>query len=86
MPFHECFAHGTKDKYMKAVGGYDHNFIIDRVAAGLAQAAVLEHPESGRQMEVWTTEPCVQVYTKGVVSAMVLYTPEIQPTNIANAK
>ena len=63
MPFHECFAHGTKDKYMKAVGGYDHNFIIDRVAAGLAQAAVLEHPESGRQMEVWTTEPCVQVYT-----------------------
>ncbi len=44
---------------------YDHNFIIDRPAgdASLVRAARVREPKSGRVMEVWTTEPAVQLYT-----------------------
>ena len=44
---------------------YDHNFVIDRPAGdtGLRFAARARHAGSGRVMEVWTTEPGVQVYT-----------------------
>jgi aldose 1-epimerase len=46
-------------------GGYDHNWVLDRTAAGdggLAIAARVEEPTSGRIMEVLTTEPGVQFY------------------------
>jgi aldose 1-epimerase len=43
--------------------GYDHNWVLDRPAEGLALAARLEHPGSGRAMEVFTTEPGVQFYS-----------------------
>jgi aldose 1-epimerase len=44
--------------------GYDHNFVIDQPGgdAPVLAARVVE-PESGRVMEVLTTEPGVQVYT-----------------------
>lgn len=48
---------------------YDHNFVLRRekreVPVGgveLAHAATLASAKSGLQMEVWTTEPCLQVY------------------------
>ncbi|MER6366209.1 aldose epimerase family protein [Kitasatospora sp. NPDC001527] len=46
-------------------GGYDHNWVLrPRPADGSpARAARLEDPVSGRTLEVWTTEPGVQVYT-----------------------
>lgn len=44
-------------------GGYDHNFVLTRTAPGLALAAVVTEPDSGRKMEVWTTEPGVQFYS-----------------------
>lgn len=46
--------------------GYDHNFVIDRsgVADGeLALVAQATDPDSGRMMEVRSTEPGVQLYT-----------------------
>lgn len=44
--------------------GFDHNWILDREpAAGLAHAATLKDPASGRQMTVETTEPGLQFYT-----------------------
>jgi len=43
--------------------GYDHNFVIDRTAPGLALAARAYDPTSGRVLEVDTTEPAVQFYT-----------------------
>ncbi len=46
--------------------GYDHNLILDRASnddGTLVQAATLRDPESGRTMEVWTTEPAVQFYS-----------------------
>lgn len=44
---------------------FDHNFVIDRPAgdSSLRFAARATDPKSGRIMEVWTTEPGVQMYT-----------------------
>lgn len=44
--------------------GYDHNYVINKQEAGtLAFAAKCVEPISGRTLEVYTTEPGVQVYT-----------------------
>jgi aldose 1-epimerase len=48
---------------LKHVGGYDHNYVIDKSPGEMALAALLYEPNSGRVMEVKTTEPGVQVYT-----------------------
>jgi len=43
---------------------YDNNWVIDRREPGkLAPAARVTEPQSGRVMDVWTTEPAVQVYS-----------------------
>lgn len=44
-------------------GGYDHNYVLSREAGKLKLAARVVDPASGRQMEVWTTEPGVQFYS-----------------------
>jgi aldose 1-epimerase len=53
-----------RDAQIVAGRGYDHNFALD---AGLTPqpklAARLEDPASGRVLEVWSTEPGLQVYT-----------------------
>lgn len=43
--------------------GYDHNFVINRKAPGLAFAARVYEPTSGRVLEVYTSQPGVQFYT-----------------------
>jgi len=48
---------------LKYVGGYDHNYVIAKNEGELGLAALLYDPESGRVMEVKTTEPGIQVYT-----------------------
>lgn len=44
-------------------GGYDHTFVFDDQSIGKRVTAQVLHRESGRLMEVWTTEPGVQLYT-----------------------
>lgn len=44
-------------------GGFDHNFVIDKALGEYGLAAVLTVPESGRKLEMYTTEPAVQVYS-----------------------
>ena len=48
---------------MQNVGGYDHNFVLDKPSSALAHVAILRDPVTGRTMEVHTTEPGLQVYT-----------------------
>jgi aldose 1-epimerase len=48
---------------LEHVGGYDHNFVLDKAEGELALAALLFEPNSGRVMEVKTTEPGIQIYT-----------------------
>lgn len=43
--------------------GYDFNYVINKEPGELAFAASAFEPESGRYMEVFTTEPGVQLYT-----------------------
>lgn len=52
------------DSRIKEVGiGYDHNFILSRDSTEMKTAAVAWDPESGRALEVRTTQPGVQFYT-----------------------
>ena len=47
--------------------GYDHNFILNKApeekSTSPVFAARLSEPRSGRALEVWTTEPGIQLYT-----------------------
>lgn len=55
---------GEADEQLKLGGGYDHNFVLDREPGGGEQlAARVYEPTSGREMEVRTSEPGVQLYT-----------------------
>lgn len=44
-------------------GGYDHNVVLKREGKGLSLAARVYEPDSGRVMEMHTTEPGVQFYS-----------------------
>src|SRR3546814_18861178 len=53
-----------RDPQIVAGRGYDHNFVLDKGVTSRPEfAARLEDPKSGRVLELWTTEPGVQVYT-----------------------
>jgi aldose 1-epimerase len=43
--------------------GYDHNFVVRGWDGSLREIAEVREPQSGLHMQVWTTEPGVQLYT-----------------------
>jgi len=43
--------------------GYDHNFVLNKKGHELSLAASVYEPSSGRALEMWTTEPGMQLYT-----------------------
>lgn len=52
------------DQQIKNGAGYDHCFVLNKREEGeFSFAARIREPKSGRTMEVYTTEPGVQVYT-----------------------
>jgi aldose 1-epimerase len=51
------------DPGLKPATGYDHNYVINRADASAVLAARVDDPQSGRLLEVFTTEPGVQLYT-----------------------
>jgi aldose 1-epimerase len=50
------------DPAIVATPGYDINFIVKGAMGKLRPAAKVTEPQSGRLMEVWTTQPGVQLY------------------------
>jgi aldose 1-epimerase len=44
-------------------GGYDHNYVLNSGGGSSALAARVYEPTSGRVMEIYTTEPGIQLYT-----------------------
>lgn len=53
--------------------GYDHNWLLDHHGDGLLHlAARLEDPDSGRVMEVCTTEPAIQFYSGNFLDGSLL--------------
>jgi aldose 1-epimerase len=64
LDFTRPMAIGARIEEMKGnPGGYDHNYVLSNKAGTLKLAARVLDPASGRQMEVWTTEPGVQFYS-----------------------
>ncbi len=53
----------SQNQQMVYGSGYDFNYVINKKDNELAFAASAYEPESGRFMEVFTTEPGVQLYT-----------------------
>lgn len=51
------------NEQLKFGKGYDHNFVLNSNGGSLALAAKVEEPNSGRVMEVLTTQPGVQFYS-----------------------
>jgi len=51
------------DPQLRIAGGYDHNFVLDRAAAGLTHAAHVVEPGSGRTLDVFTDQPGLQFYS-----------------------
>ncbi|MEM1328423.1 MAG: aldose epimerase family protein, partial [Bacteroidota bacterium] len=52
----------VKHPQMNPKVGYDHNFVFTAHSGTLKKQATVVEPKSGRSMEVWTTEPGVQLY------------------------
>jgi len=48
---------------LEYAGGYDHNFVLNGDPGEMKFAARVYEPESGRVMEVYTTEPGLQFYS-----------------------
>lgn len=51
------------DPQLRFGGGYDHNFVLTRPDTGMALAAFVADSESGRTLEIRTTEPGIQFYS-----------------------
>ncbi len=56
------------DAQLHVGGGYDHNYVLDRDASGISFAARLRDPQSGRTLELFTTEPGLQLCTANALS------------------
>jgi aldose 1-epimerase len=54
---------GEDDEQLKLGLGFDHNYVLNRTERGLSLAARVTDPNSGRTLEVHTTQPGMQFYT-----------------------
>lgn len=57
--FHEI---GSRIKNIK-IGGYDHNYVLNKKPGVLDKIAEVIEPATGLKMDVFTTEPGVQLFT-----------------------
>src|SRR5271170_5614994 len=62
----------ANDEQLKLGNGYDHNWILNsKGSAKPTFAASVADPRSGRKLEVWTTEPGMQIYTSNFLDGTV---------------
>lgn len=52
---------------LKLGQGYDHNFILNEDGT-IKHIATLKDPKSGREMKVYTNQPCVQIYCANCIN------------------
>ncbi len=62
-PFDFTKPHPIGERINQLYKGYDNNFVLRNQSGELALAAKVLDPQSGRMLEVFTTEPGVQLYT-----------------------
>jgi aldose 1-epimerase len=53
----------NQDEQLKFGGGYDHNWVLNQQKGKLSLAATAYEPNTGRYLEVLTTEPGLQFYS-----------------------
>jgi aldose 1-epimerase len=74
MDFTKPFAIGARidqqDEQLKFGRGYDHNYVLNSNKGALALAARVYEATTGRVMEVYTTEPGIQLYTGNFLDGM----------------
>lgn len=63
LDFRKPRAIGESIDALPATKGYDHCYCVRGPAGSLRRAARAVDPRSGRAMEVWTTQPGMQLYT-----------------------
>jgi aldose 1-epimerase len=54
---------GQDDEQLKFGGGYDHNWVINKQLGELGLVARVTEPESGRVLEISSTDPGLQFYS-----------------------
>jgi len=52
-----------EDEQLKFGFGYDHNWVLKNRSGSLGLAAIASDTKSGRVMEIYTTQPGIQLYT-----------------------
>ncbi|HKK45018.1 MAG TPA: aldose epimerase family protein [Balneolaceae bacterium] len=63
-PFDFTEFHTIGSRFDQTEGGYDHNFVLNRSKSdSLYHAATVYDPSSGRELNVFTTQPGVQFYS-----------------------
>lgn len=62
-PFDFTEPHTIGERINQLINGYDDNFVLRNQTGELALAARVSEPESGRILEIFTTEPGIQLYT-----------------------
>lgn len=63
LDFRQSHRIGSRLEQLPDTKGYDHCFLINGTPGLLRIAARAQEPSTGRTMEVWTTQPGVQLYT-----------------------
>ena len=58
---------GSDHPDVRYLDGFDNNFILTNFDGTVRKQATLYHPESGRVMNVYTDQPCIQVYTSNKI-------------------
>lgn len=54
---------------VRYLDGFDNNFVLTNYDGTVRKHATLFHPESGRIMNVYTDQPCIQVYTSNKIKS-----------------
>jgi aldose 1-epimerase len=70
LDFRKPHAIGSRISELESTGtcGYDHNYVLSGMRTQPAFAARLSDPASGRAVEVWTSRPCLQVYSGNLIT------------------
>jgi aldose 1-epimerase len=63
---------GTNYEQLAIAHGCDHNFVLNRKSSGLELAGRVHEPQTGRVLEVYTTEPGVQFYTGNFLDGTII--------------
>lgn len=63
--------HADDEQLRVANGGYDHTWVVDGDAGAYRLAAHVYEPTTGRAIEVFTTQPGVQLYTGNMLDGSV---------------